>query len=80
MFGQKQKKWWQLTSSEHLSNKEQIEICVLILLMILFILAVYHLFIIRPIIWQERDNALQREAEIINTQLPLLMKIEKLKP
>lgn len=79
MFGQKQKKWWQFAPSERLSNKEQVEIFALVLLMIIFILAVYHIFVIRPIIWRERDETLKREAEIINVQTPLLMKIEKLK-
>lgn len=79
IFPKKQKKWWQFAPSDRLTNKEQVEIFVMILLMILLVLTTYHIWVIQPIIQKERDETLKREEEIINAQFPLLMKIEELK-
>lgn len=52
----KKKKWWQYAPSENLSTKEQIEICVLIALMIVFVVVWYHFYINTPRFEQVRNS------------------------
>lgn len=60
----KQKKWWQLAPSERISNREQIEIFILIVLVALFVVTVYHTQILQMKLLDEKTDRISEQSKI----------------
>ncbi len=64
IFSKKTKKWWQLAPSDRLSNKEQIEIFILIVVVTVFLIIFYHNQVFRIQLLNEKVDRVTEQTEI----------------
>ena len=78
IFPQKQKKWWQFASSDKMSNREQIEIFILIVLIAAFAITVYHTQILQMKLLEEKIDRINEQTKIQSEIIQTMQMIREL--